>query len=231
MKKTNKSYLAVLIIVLVFPVAVFAMGSTNYRINDDVIGAGGNNVGGSTNYNLYDTVGEPVIGDSTSSSYVMHAGFWTSLTTSIALQVDASTVNLGSFIPENPATGQSNLTVTTDAWGGYDLLINDNKALTHTDATTTIANYSCDISAPCLWSGVGLGFAVKSGTSVEAKWGSDPTYKYAAIPLSATLFHEKWGFTGGTGDTTTVGYQVDVPITQRSGTYSNTVTYTAMAKL
>lgn len=207
-----------------------AMSSTNYKIDADVIGvAGGEGI--STNYKLTDTLGEPVIGIGQSASYQLQAGFWYMVNYIISLQVDSNTVNLGTLTPGTPVTGQSVLTVTTDSWGGYDLLASQNQEMTHTDTVTTIPNYSCDITTPCLWSGTGLGFSVTSGTGVEAKWGTTPNFKYAYFPLADTIFHEKTGYTGGGGDITTVGYKLDTPATQRSGNYSNIITYTAMTKL
>lgn len=206
-----------------------AMSSTNYKIDADVIGISGG-TGTSENYKLTDTAGEPVIGIGQSENYGIQAGFWYMVNFVISLQVDSDTVNLGTLTPGTPISGQSILTVMTDSWGGYDLLANQNRQMTHTDALTTIPNYSCDISAPCLWSGTGLGFTVKSGTGVDNKWGTDPNFKYAYFPLTDTIFHQKTGYTSG-GDLTTVGYKLDTAATQKSGTYSNIITYTAMAKL
>ena len=150
--------------------------------------------------------------------------------TAINLTVDSSTVNLGTITPGTPVEGQSVLTVTTDSWGGYDLKVNEDHNMTHTDAVTTISDYSCTIASPCLWSGVGLGFTIKSGTGVDAKWGTNPTYKYAYFPGTSTNFHSKTGFSSG-GDATTIGYKVDTAASQKSGQYSSMITYTALTKL
>jgi hypothetical protein len=137
---------------------------------------------------------------------------------------------LGTITPGIPVEGESTLTVTTDSWGGYDLKASQNQRLTHTDTVTTIPDFSCPISAPCLWTGTGLGFTVKSGTGVDPKWGSSPNYKYAYFPTSDTAFHEKTGYGSG-GNQTVVGYKTDVSGSQKSGSYSNIITYTAMTKL
>lgn len=205
------------------------MSSDNYKINADVFGVAGGE-GSSGNYKLTDTVGEPVIGIGQSDNYALQAGFWYMVNYMISLSVDSNTVNLGTITPGTPITGQSIITVATDSWGGYDLLASQNHQMLHTDTITTIPNYACDIASPCLWSGNGLGFSVKSGTGVESKWGTDPNLKYAYFPLADTIFHEKIGYTSG-GDATTVEYKLDTPATQRSGNYSNVITYTAMTKL
>lgn len=217
------------LVILFQGTGVFAMGSANYKINADAIGVSGD-LGSSSNYKLFDTAGEAVIGIGQSSNYIMKAGFAYMVNYALSLSVDSNTVDLGTVTPGGSAQGQSILTVTTDSWGGYDMLVSENHALLHTDAVTTIADYSCLISSPCTWSGNGFGFTVTSGIGVEVKWGTNPGYNYAAIPVSDTLFHSKTGYTSS-GDVTTVGYKEAIPTTQRSGAYSNIVTYTAVSKL
>ena len=217
------------IVFIVAPAAVFAMGSANYKIDADVIGASGA-LGSSTNYKLNDTLGEPVAGIGSSANFKLQQGFQYMINTGISLTVDSNTKNLGSVNPGSSVAGQSTLTVTTDSWGGYDLLVDENHAMLHTDAVTEIPNYSCTIGSPCAWSGNGFGFTVISGTDVEAKWGTNPNYNYAAVPLAATIFHTKAGYASG-GDETVVGYNVAPSLTQKSGTYSNAIIFTVAAKL
>ncbi len=213
----------------ILPLACQGMNSENYKIDADVIGDGGQ-TGTSGNYKLTDTIGEEVIGIGESANYKSKAGFWHMVATTISLVVDSNTVNLGTVTPGTPITGESALTVTTDAWGGYELYVNQNHSMTHTDATTTIPEYSCAISSPCLWSGTGLGFTVKSGTEVDAKWGSSPNYKYAYFPNTSTKFHETSQYISG-GNETAIEYKLDVSSSQKSGDYSNIITYVAMEKL
>ena len=205
------------------------MGSENYLINSDVVGAGGG-LGTSESFKLKDTLGQPVIGIGQGTTYAVQQGFWYTVNYSLSLSIGSTVVNLGSFAPGNPATGQSVLSVTTDSWGGYDLFARQNHDMTHTDSVTTIPAYLGTIASPTAWSGVGFGFTIKSGTDVEAKWGADPDYNYASFPGSDTKIHEKTGYKSGV-DETVVGYKVDVVPSQKSGTYTNMVTYTAMAKL
>ncbi len=221
----------ILMLILIFGVSnsVSAMTSENYKINADDFGLGGN-LGTSENYNLTDTIGEPIVGVGTSENYKSKAGFWYMVDSSISLSVDSATADLGNLTPGTPNEAQSTLTVTTDSWGGYDLYVEQNSSLTHTDTSTTIGDYSCSIVSPCLWTGIGLGFTIKSGTGVDSKWGTDPDFKYAAFPLSATIFHEKLDYASG-GDETIVGYKVDASSSQKSGSYSNIITFTASAKL
>lgn len=214
---------------VLFPLGAYGMTSETFEIQADAIGVGGGS-GTSGSYGLVDTIGEPIIGKSQSETYGIEAGFAAMVNYSISLTVDSATANLGSVAPGDAANGQSILTVTTDSWGGYDLLIAENHPLLHTDAATTIADYGCTIAAPCAWSGNGFGFNVASGTGVNPKWGSNPNFNYAAIPTVATVFHSKTGYTSG-GDQTSVKYYVSPGTTQKEGSYSNIITYTALAKL
>jgi hypothetical protein len=206
-----------------------AMSSANYQINADSINSGGN-LSNSTNYKAFDSIGETFIGAISSTNFTIGEGLAPMITYSIILTLDSNIKNLGNVTAGSAITGTSTAYVTTDAWGGYDLYITENNNLKHTDGSTTISAYSCSIASPCVWSGTGLGFTVNSGTSVEAKWGTNPNYNYAAIPTSSTLFHTKAGYKSG-ADTTVIGYKLDVPTAQKSGSYSNLVTYTAISKL
>jgi hypothetical protein len=233
MKKKKINRLSIIALSLAFCSVSFIcrakMESESFKINADVVGIGGD-LGSSENYVLTDTVGETVIGLSDSENYGAQQGFWQMMGTGISLTIDSNTFDLGLVNPTNSAEGQSVLSVITDAWGGYDLYINENHPLLHNDAVTEIEDISCEISAPCLWSGYGFGFTVKDGTGVDGKWGSSPNYKYAKAPLTATNFHDKIGYKSGI-DETTVGYKVAPNSTQKSGVYSNIIVYTAIAKL
>ena len=126
-------------------------------------------------------------------------------------------------------TSNTDAIVRTDA-GGYNLAINQDHNLTHTDLSTTIAAISGSIASPAGWTEgttKGLGFSLTAGSSIEGKWGTSPNYDYAAIPGAATTFHSRNGLLGGTPEANTVQFRLDVPGSQKSGTYSNTVTFTA----
>jgi hypothetical protein len=202
MKKINPIIITLLIVILILPFEVNGASSETYKIDADVIGVGGE-VGSSESYKLTDTIGEPVIGVGVSENYRDKAGFWEMVTFGLSLTVDSNTVNLGTITPGTPVEGNSTITVTTDSWGGYDLKVNENNNLTHTDTVTTIPDYSCDIASPCSWTGVGLGFTIASGTGVNVKWGSSPNYNFAYFPETSTIFHEKTGYSSG-GDETVV---------------------------
>jgi hypothetical protein len=62
---------------------VFAMSSTNYAIEWDVIGGGGEPIS-STSYSMNSTVGQGIIGSKSSTSYQLDSGYWPGV---IAVQI------------------------------------------------------------------------------------------------------------------------------------------------
>ena len=228
---SQKFIISLVGILLAVPMFVFAATDGTYNITVDNIGFAGGEESGDGTYDLSDTIGTPLVGLGTSTNYKTQDGFWFMVNDTIALALDSNTKDLGTITPGSPNTATTTATVTTDAGGGYELLISENQSLTHTvDGVTTITDYAGTIATPTTWSGTGLGFTVTNGSGVAAKWGTAPNNNYAGIPGTGTVFHDKAGFTSG-GDDTIIEYKADVPSTQRSGTYTNTVTYTAISKL
>jgi hypothetical protein len=218
-------------VVIFVPLFVLAATDGTYNITVDNIGFSGGEPIGDGAYQLMDTIGEPIVGVGTGTSYQSQAGFWYMVNNTLSLVLDSNTEDLGTVVAGTPNTGNTTVTVTTDAPGGYDLLISQDNDMTHTgDGTTTITGFSGTIGSPAVWSGTGLGFTVLSGAGVDVKWGTSPNNNYASIPGTDTIFHEKSGYTSG-GDDTVVEYKVDVAGSQKSGTYTNTVTYTAISKI
>lgn len=129
------------------------------------------------------------------------------------------------------------LTVSTNNSLGYTLQIADS------DATTTLVSGSNTIAASAgtqaspvaqvvnTWGyrvdGVGgFGAGPTSGQSSAALSG---TIKFAGIPANASPNTIKTTATTASNDTTTVWYGVAANTSQPTGTYSDTVTYTATA--
>jgi hypothetical protein len=139
---------------------------------------------------------------------------------------------LPNITPGQSQTYSVDAMVRTDA-GGYDLYVQRPRPLTHTDNTTTIPDISGTIASPAAWTEAvtkGFGFTLTGGTSLEGKWGTNPSYAYAALPADATLYHSRTGLTGGAVESTTIQYRADTIASQKQGTYSTTVVYTATLK-
>lgn len=211
-------------------IEAFSASSTNYKLDD----AGITSFGGaasSANYQLTDSGGEAFIGPGSSTTYKFNAGFVAQLEHTISLTLNSLVVTVPQIQPGTSQSATSQVTVFTDA-AGYLLSTYQDKDLTHTDGTTTIAAISGTIGTPALWTEgttKGLGFSLTGGTSLDAKWGTNPNYKYAAFPTVATTVHDKPLYQN-TNDVTTVQYRIDVDATQKPGTYTNNITYSATVK-
>lgn len=234
-KREIQLYFLLILVVFAFIAGqnVFAqMSSGSYKINADSLNAGGME-SGSASYRLNDTIGEAVIGEGSSVTYKSKAGYQYMVNTYLTLTVDSNTKDLGSLLPGSPITGQTTIDVTTDSWNGYALSVSKNHKMRHTDAVTVIDDHNGTIAVPLLWSApnnLGFSFTIISGTDVDPKWGSNPNYKYAAFPDIATEAHSKTGYKSP-ADETVIGYKVDAPPDQKSGSYSATITYTAVGSI
>ena len=229
----TKAIRVTVIIILTFPLFCWAaMSSSTYRINADSLNEGGG-LSGSASYKINDTLGEAVIGEGASGSYKTKAGYQYMINTYLTLTVGSTAADLGTLIPGSPVTGQTIVSVTTDSWGGYALNVSKDHPMRNADDVTEIPDHNGTITTPLLWespNAIGFGFTIVSGTGVNAKWGSNPNYKYAAFPLLATTAHMKSGYQN-TADNTTIGYKADADNDQKGGAYSCTITYTAVAAL
>ena len=154
------------------------------------------------------------------------------------------TINLGNLTPGTPVCNASGtvLLVSTNASNGYKMTPSDgsatDSALTHADTTTHILDYLGTIAAPTTWTGSGLGVTLWSGVQREAAWSvggvatdacAVASTKWAGVPAASTSTtgHTVTGFLAGP-DTTYWGWKVDVPNTQKTGTYTGVVTFTVV---
>lgn len=164
-------------------------------------------------------------------------------TLSLSLDVDSATLSFGDLLPGSVVTGTTITDVTTNYPNGYALAASDGvvgsySCLLHTDSSTRIADYAGTIDIPTLWSDTGLGITVwAADTTPEAKWCDstctseiDPDNKYAGVPETAATIHTKTG-SPTSSNHTSVGYKLVVPNSQKTGTYSGTITYTATGAL
>jgi hypothetical protein len=160
---------------------------------------------------------------------------------SVSIGLDDDTIEFGSLLPGSVVTGSNILTVTSNYPNGYSLSAHDsvssaNSCLLHSDNSTRIVDYSSTIASPSLWSGTGLGICLYSATGKDTdKWGSgttetDSNNKYAGVPETATIIHNKTG-SPTSGDQNNIGYKLVVPNTQKTGDYSGAITYTATGVL
>ena len=139
------------------------------------------------------------------------------------------------------SSASDTVTVSTNNITGYNLKLADSDATTSLSdgAGHTIAASSNNMAgATTLTSGT-WGFALASGTTGIAPNNFDASYssvtnvtgatsKWAGVPASGSGVVIKSTSANATNDTTSVFYAVKIDTTQPTGTYSDTVTYTAL---
>lgn len=171
----------------------------------------------------------------------------TTVAQTISIDVDSATKSLGTLTPGTPVSAATTCTVTSNAESGYDLKVKRDDADTTMDktdeATTNITDKTAwDPTAnagagnAATWSGTGLGFGVYASTATKSAtwWGTgaachDVNNKYAGFPDAYALIMDHDTYSDVS---TTIGvcYRLDVPSTQKSGSYNGTVTYQAVSK-
>jgi hypothetical protein len=166
----------------------------------------------------------------------------------ITLDCGLATVNLGNLTPGTPVTGTSACRAETNANGGYNLAVRRDDATETTmdkdsEPTVNIADLTAWDPAATAGAGnaivwdedntVGLGFTVfaSEATKNTTWWGTganvtDAANKYAGFAPAQTDIMRHTAYVG-TPTTTSVGYKLDVPSTQKSGIYSGAITYQA----
>ena len=152
-------------------------------------------------------------------------------------------VSLGTLTPGTPVSGSTVCTTTTNANGGYDFAVKRDDADTtmdhSTDSSTNITDKTdWDRATPnaAAYSGTGLAFSVFASTATKNTtwWGTgaachDEDNLYAGFPTSYTNVMEHASYSSGS-TTTSICYRVDVPATQKSGSYTGSVTYQVTTK-
>jgi len=152
-------------------------------------------------------------------------------------------VNLGTLTPGTPVSASSVCTTTTNANGGYDVAVKRDDADTtmdhSTDATTNITDKTAwNRTTPnaAAYATTGLAFSVFASTATKNTtwWGTgltchDADNLYAGFPTTYTNVMEHASYSSGS-TTTSICYRVDVPATQKSGSYTGSVTYQVTSK-
>ena len=131
------SYVAI----LVYGAHVDAMSSTHYQIKSDTINFGGSQSGSAT-YSENDTIGEVATGVSSSTNYLMKAGFqqMQSVTISVVPPSNIVMPPIGG-VTGGTADGATSFTVTTDDTAGYTATIQASSSPALQSASSTIPDY------------------------------------------------------------------------------------------
>ncbi len=162
----------------------------------------------------------------------------TTITASIAAVISVSSggsVNIAVTPTAGGALSSASdtVTVSTNATTGYTLSMSDSDTVTNlVSGGNTIGAHAGTYAVPTVLATNKWGYAVAGGNfsgsySAETNNGSSTT-TWAGVPSSATPQSLKTTATTATNDTTTVWYAVRATSSQPSGSYVDTVTYTAV---
>ncbi len=210
-----------------------AMDSSNYQIWADVISVGGGENGSSAGYNLYDTLGEGIIGQSSSTNYSSRAGFREMVKDASAnvltLTVGSNSLSLGNL--SSAATGSSSHTMTVETNSATGLSV----AFSGSTLTCGACGGTNTVTA--------IGPAAVASTAGTSQFGFNVIYDSGDLTASAQAPYNgaaTYAFNSGdeiisaaaamSGDTIfDVTYIANISGAETAGSYSTAITYTATA--
>ncbi len=113
--KKNKKLVWLALVVYLFSqgAATAQYTSTNYQIEESLIGAGGEIDTNSTSYNARQSLGDLGVGKSSSTSFKSDSGFTTTDENYLAVSTSTSLVDLGTLSPTATASGSATFSVRT----------------------------------------------------------------------------------------------------------------------
>jgi hypothetical protein len=242
----HRSSVAMITLALLVPSLLFAAVSTNYTEPIDSMNSGGGEGAKSNNYQLNDTIGEPIAGTSTTSNYTLQSGYRSNSTDpsiSISCQntLSLGTVNLGSA-----ATAEALCTVFTDSDVGYTLhwRIPSGSGGTNTGSLVSQFNTTIEPLSPAIAdtpeaftsvSAADARFAARvssTSTDADSEWGTDSvSEKWLNISTLGRSIVSRLSQTASEGSTEKVQIKVIAGSSSNktAGTYRVVVLMTAYA--
>ena len=171
---------------------------------------------------------------SDTANTTINANIGSTITVSSVSPVTLSLTPGGSAVV---SSASDTVSVSTNNSSGYTLTLEDVDADTDlVSGTDTIAAHSGTQVAPTALAANTWGYAVASLGGFDASYSAETnatssTTKWAGVPANGSGAELKSTSTTASADTTTVWYGVKVDATQPTGTYTDTVTYTATTKV
>lgn len=233
---------------IIFSNTIFAdsMQSSTYKIQSDSLNFGGVSSSSGT-YKLNDSLGEAATGDSNSSTYYMHAGYWQMGESYISVSAPSDLAMTSmSGISGGSSEGTVSWTVLTDNTAGYSVNISSSTTPALKSSTDSLDDYVPAGSAPDYnftngASSSSFGFSpegldvnsrFKDNGSSTCNTGSSETTGKCWDGLSTTPKEIVNRTTSNipSGTVTTVRFRAETGANhvQTSGAYSATITVTAM---
>ena len=145
------------------------------------------------------------------------------------------TINVTPTASGSLSSASDTVTVSTNNTAGYDLTLADSDASTNlVSGGNNIAAHAGTYASPTALVNNSWGYAVAGG-SFDASYSAETnaassTSKWAGVPATGSAQNLKSTATTASAEVTTVWYAVKANSTQPSGTYTDSVTYTATTK-
>lgn len=250
MERLRLVVLSAIALAIIVPATVFAQyTSPGYQTNEVFFGSGGDLDSSSANYKAQSSVGSLGVGNFSSANYQAYSGFLTPSEPFLELQIDTSSVNLGTLDTSTTKTGTATFHVRAYIDSGYTVqTINQPPTYTSGLSSHTLTAMSLGGSV------VGteqFGMNLKANTS-PASFGIDPSpqpdgtfatgiaapgyntanqYKYnAGDTIACTGSAGTCGSVSGWGLTNfTIAYIANISIVTPAGNYSMTQDLVAVA--
>lgn len=144
-----------------YPVFSYEMSSTGYRLQESSINVGGEEVQTSTSYRLRESIGEPVVGEATSTSYKIRMGYQSMQEVYISLSAPSEATmspDIGG-VAGGKGNSSATTTVTTDSPSGYSLSLKVN-----TDPALKCSSGECNPSTD------NFSNYIPAGTNPDYNW-------------------------------------------------------------
>jgi hypothetical protein len=195
----------------------------------------------------------PIFASSIASADTASTTISSAVTAAITAFTTSGTVNVNvaSASGVKQTVNTDTVTISTNDSAGYTLTLQDGNGstalcITPGGSCTGIPATSGTTTTPALMSGANQwGFHIDNdgtkwcnsgttcgatfGTSLSTNQASSATLKFASVPANASPYTIKTTSSTASSDVTNVWYGVNVDETQATGTYTDSVTYTATA--
>lgn len=222
------------------------MQSTNFKMQSDSINTGGE-PSVSSNYRLEDTAGEVATGESSSSNFILKAGYQQMRSVYLSLSAIADVVmspNLAG-VTGGVATGSASFLVTTDSASGYTVTIQATSSPAMQSGVNTIADYvpaggvpdflfttdSTDAHFAYSPEGTDIALRFQDAGSVCGVAGGDTSNRcFDGLTTSPVEVARRTSGNHPTGATTTIRFNVGIGggVSVPEGIYTATTTITAL---
>jgi len=138
-----------LIVVLVPRLGLAQYSSSNYKANELIFGSGGDTGQSSSNYSASVSAGGLGVGNYASTNYKAYSGFLTPNEPFLEMQIDSTTVNLGTLDANSANTGNATFHVRAYIDTGYTVqTVSQPPTYTSGTSSHTLAAMSLGASSP-----------------------------------------------------------------------------------